>query len=87
MAKKHSTGARRITPPKGQSEPPPEPHPLADLEAAEAIVDMVRIGVANDFVSSDGIEARQESGAASLAHAIHLIRSARRALADTLAKA
>lgn len=97
MAKANSTRPRRLQalpadeppapPERPQAAPLPWPHPLEDLEAAEAIVDLVRIGVANDFASSDGREARQESGAASLAHVLYLIRSARLALADTLAKA
>lgn len=95
MAKANSTRRRLQALPADPPPAPPErpkaapaalPHPLEDLEAAEAVVDLVRIGVANDFASNDGREARQESGAAALAHALYLIRSARLALADALAK-
>lgn len=95
MAKANSTHPRRLqvlpadepAAPPARAKAAPLPHPLEDLEAAEAVVDLVRIGVANDFASNDGREARQESGAAALAHALYLIRSARLALADALAKA
>ena len=52
------------------------PSPLDDLAAAEAIVDLVRIAVEQDFLGNH-YECRQESAAVAAGHALYLVRRAR----------
>jgi hypothetical protein len=81
------------TMPKTTREPVPKPPPdyppegpLGDLLAAEAIVDLVRIAVEQDFLG-DRLECRQESAAIAAGHALRLVRRARLAYAEALAVA
>jgi hypothetical protein len=71
--------------PKHAPDHPPD-GPLGDLLAAEAIVDLVRIAVEQDFLG-DRLECRQESAGWAATHALHLIRRARLAYAEALAVA
>lgn len=72
------------------SEPPtrmyPPDGPLGDLMAAEAIIDLLRLGIEQDFMV-DFTEARQDSGVIAAGHALQLIRRARLAYAESLAVA
>ena len=65
---------------------------LETLSRAEAVIDLLRVNLAEDFganlPSNAGItliEARQDSGVAACELVAHLIRDARRQIADRLA--
>jgi hypothetical protein len=65
---------------------------LETLSRAEAVIDLLRVNLAGDFgaclPSNAGltlIEARQDSGVAACELVAHLIRDARRQIADRLA--
>ena len=65
---------------------------LETLSRAEAVIDLLRVNLAGDFgaalPSNAGltlIEARQDSGVATCKLVAHLIRDARRQIADRLA--
>lgn len=65
---------------------------IETLSRAEAVVDLLRVNLAGDFgaalPSNAGltlIEARQDSGVAACELVAHLIRDARRQIADRLA--
>ncbi len=60
--------------------------PLADLMAAEAIIDLLRLGIEQDFMV-DFTEASQDSGVVAAGHALYLVRRARLAYAEALATA
>lgn len=58
--------------------------PLGDLLAAEAIIDLVRLGMECDLVAG-ATEARQDSAAVAAGHALYLVRRARLSVAEALA--
>lgn len=65
---------------------------IETLSRAEAVIDLLRVNLAEDFgaalPSNTGItliEARQDSGVAACELVAHLIRDARRQIADRLA--
>lgn len=63
---------------------PESADPMGDLRAAEAIIDLVRLGIESDFLAG-AIEARQDSGAVAAAHALYLVRRARLSVSEALA--
>ncbi len=70
--------------PTGPAAAPESADPMGDLRAAEAIIDLVRLGIESDFLAG-AIEARQDSGAVAAGHALYLVRRARLSVAEALA--
>jgi hypothetical protein len=76
-----SSNKRKLTGPAAASA---TADPIGDLRAAEAIIDLVRLGIESDFLAG-AIEAKQDSGAVAAGHALYLVRRARLSVAEALA--
>ena len=64
----------------------PPAGPLGDLMAAEALLDLLRLAVEQDFAAGF-VECLQESAAITAGHALRLVHRARLAYAEALAVA